>query len=363
MSLVNAHLRTPLAISITIGLFACAAPKKNWLTEPFPSYLPGDADAVVHAPSNSTPGLPSPIALYPARSLTDEPTPVDFESIPLANDLVASAPPPKFSLKRLDLSAGPCPPGSYATRRITWLLELAEAATTVVQIRGVTLPEHGYLDGTHDVPRLDDLVVGRGNAPAVWTTLERTGGRANVTEHVGVYDGESGVASAQSELTASPSALVDGVLYAFRRCSAHCNKKLGERDEAVTLIAPPAVWAGASDETVDHGVEFRAPFTAISTAVRPGSSATLEAVVLDSDVERFKRGLTRFERAWEDKNWTTFSLEVVWPKASAAPSVTLFVSHGGGSPAHLRPDAQPTFPEPEVSPPARCVERNEALGD
>jgi hypothetical protein len=251
----------------------------------------------------------------------------------------------------------------WAPERISWLLDLAAPGPTVVRIGGVTLPEQRYLDGHYDVQSLDNPLAQSGHFPAAWTTLEHTGGRADVVQHFGVYDGDSRVASAQSELTARATPLVDGVLYAFRRCSAHCDGKRGARDQELTLIAPPAVWAGTSDATVDHGIQFRAPFTAISTPVQPGSSATLEVVVLDSDIERFERGLDPFEGAWKEMNWTTFSVEVVWPEASSTPSVTLFVSHGGGPPAHLRPDGQGPYTVPEVLAPAGCSPQNEELGD
>jgi hypothetical protein len=249
--------------------------------------------------------------------------------------------------------------GMSSNERVTWSTDLSARDTQVVRIGNITLPSAKMLDGAHDDYALEPLAA-KAILPAGWTVLtgERAHDGVDVTDFRGSFDTASGRGLATSLAKTRATAIIDGVLYAFRRCVAHCESPIGSssRREEIALIGPPAVWTGSTAEADKQALDRRTPFTRVGAPLEIGSSATLELVAFDGDIARFENGLAPMELPTEqkDKTWTTYSLDVVWPLGNEKPSLNLYVAHSDGDPTTIRPDIASLYNEPEASPPSYC---------
>jgi len=220
----------------------------------------------------------------------------------------------------------------------------------------VTLPARKFLDGFHEIPALNQLPQ-RGIVPSTWVAIKRQphDSAVDVTQMDGFYDAETSSGAARSKAIVHAPAILDEAVFAYRRCVSGCDAG-GERIEELTLIGPPAIWAGSSEESIDHAFDVRTPFTRISVPLRRGSAATLEMVALDDDIDRFKKSLPPLvhEEVGHTNRWTTVSLEIVWSQENESPSLNLFVSHASGEVAWLRTDVDTLLAEPSVSPMSTC---------
>jgi hypothetical protein len=246
-----------------------------------------------------------------------------------------------------------------ANERVTWLTDLGASDTKLVRIGSITLPSAKLLDGAHEEYALGPLAT-KAVLPAGWIVLssQRAHDGVDATAFDGSFDTASGRGQASSLAKVRATAIVDGVLYAFRRCTAHCADPVGSgsRREELTLIGPPAVWTGSTAETSKQALDRRTPFARVTSPLEMGSSATLELVVLDGDIGRFQRDLPPDDMAamQKEKGWTTYSLDVVWPLGTEKPSLNLFVAHSEGNPTNIRPDITTLFAEPAPSSPSHC---------
>jgi hypothetical protein len=367
------------SIGAMLLCLGCGGAKNTSKADPFPdAYLPGARTATPSA-SASASAAPKeeapepvrqankgkkrtfrsrplkPIGSFPARASIGDATSIDFDAIPLATSVDVGTDAAKFVLKRLDLTAH-CPPRSYAPSRITYSLGLFALSSFSMRIGSVTLPARKFLDGFHEIPSLNQLPTS-GLLPSTWVAIKRRPleDGIDVTQLDGFYQAETSNGAARSKAEVRAPAILDERVYAYRKCVSGCDA-VGERTEELTLIGPPAVWAGSSEESIDHAFDVRTPFTRISVPLHRGSAATLEMVAFDDDVDRFKKSLPPLvhEEVGHTNRWTTFSLEIVWSQESASPNLNLFVSHASGEVAWLRPDIDAVFTEPSVSPMSTC---------
>ena len=361
----------------------CGGAKTTSKADPFPdAYLPGAHSAAPSASASASAGAQEetpaplrqvskqkkrtfrsrplkPIGTFPARASTGEAVPIDLEAIPVATSVDVGTEGATFTLKRLDLTPR-CPPRSYAPSRITYSLAFFASSNVSMRIGSVTLPPRKFLDGFHETPALNQLPQ-KGSLPATWVALKRRPleDTIDVTEMDGVYHVETSRGAAESKAEVRVAPILDDGLYAYRRCVSGCDTD-SQRTEELTLIGPPAAWAGSSEESIDHAFDVRTPFTRISVPLRRGSSGTLELVAFDDDVARFKKGLPPlvYAELGSKNRWTTYSLEVVWPAESSSPSLDVFVSHASGEVGWLRNDLSTVFVEPAVSPMSVCFQES-----
>ena len=311
-------------------------------------------------PKPAAPVLPNKLLTFPKRAATGDATAIDFDSLPIAKELPIGYEAAAFSLTRDVLPHG-CPPDEALEESTLDTLRLPSAKRFVLRIGSVTLPSTKLLDGGHFDPALDPILGVKKIMPATWSALApgREADAADVTDFEGTFDSASGRGVARSKSEARATSLVDGVLYAYRRCTEYCvfAPATPARREELTLIGPPAVWIGSSDETSRQALNRRAAFTRITAPLQVGSSATLVLVALDGDVASFAKGTAPVDTTTlgAEKSWTTFTLDLVWSEGSKEPTIQLFVGHTRGDPQTIRPDLASVFLGPETSPPPRCA--------
>jgi hypothetical protein len=138
-----------------------------------------------------------------------------------------------------------------------------------------------------------------------------------------------GMAVAQSAEVVRAVAVLPGKLYAFRRVVA------GEETprEELGIVAPHALWTGASDPLTDPNDNVTSPAHVVRTApMERGSSASL-SVVLDEVSGSTAKPLMRR---------TVVDIDAVWP-AEGEPMLTLFVGSASGTREDLAPKDRRRF--------------------
>ena len=303
-----------------------------------------------------------PLNTFPTRATTETATPVDIDAIPLATAVDIGTDASKFTLRRLDSTPKNCPPKTWPPKRITYSLELHSIWPMLMQVGSVTLPDRSFLDGLHDTPALD-RIPRSGQVPATWASVLRANGgdAVDVTELDGTYDVATSQGLADSKVRVrAPMLGTDTSIYAYRRCSEHCDGAAADRTEELTLIGPPAVWVGSTEESTNHSVDQRASFTRLTVPIHAGSATTLEIIAFDDDVVRFRKGRLPmiFGEVGKENQWTTFSLEIVWPEETTSPSLTAFVSHGSGDTSAIRNDLTSLFVVPGFAFVSGCIGRD-----
>jgi hypothetical protein len=248
---------------------------------------------------------------------------VDYASIPLVEDGPANAGDEgaSFRLGRKNVSLpcrAPHPPRSVLVwAPVNW------TSPGSLRVLDETLPV--VVDEA--IPGPPFVFRSRDRQPfrATWVVLDdarRTAGAAPLGLFEGTFDGQTaGVAKTVAKV--ATSALVPGVLYAYRRCVGGCSSDEadGPRRERVGLIGPRSIWRGSSASTREQpkSSDDLLPFTEVTALVGPGLSASLLIVATGDAVARFRRPLS----TGSDSPIHTFSLEVVWPQAGD-PDATLF---------------------------------------
>jgi len=361
-------MRTMLC-GIAIVLSACAS--DGWKPlQPAPDafigpylYKEKPMRPIARAPKPPKPAarvLPNKLLTYPTRPATGDGMAIDFDALPVAKELPIGYEAAAFSLTRDVLPHG-CPPDEALEESTLDTLRFPSGRPFVLRIGSVTLPSTKLLDGGHFDSALDAVLGVKKIMPATWSALSpgRAADAVDVTDFEGTFDSASGRGVAQSKSEARATAVVDSVLYAYRRCTEYCVFAPGTaaRREELTLIGPPAVWIGSTDETSRQALNRRAPFTRVTAPLQVGSSATLVLVALDGDVASFEKGTAPVDGTTlgAEKSWTTFTVDLVWPEGSKEPTIQLFVGHTRGDPQTIRPDLSSVFLGPETSPPPRCV--------
>ena len=306
--------------------------------------------------------LSKPLNTFPTRASTETATPIDIDSIPLAAAVDTGTDASKFTLRRRDSTPKNCPPKTFPPKRITYSLDLHSIWPMLIQVGPVTLPDRSFLDGLHDTPALD-RIPRSGQVPATWISVLRTKGEdaVDVTEFDGTYDTATSQGLADSKVRVrAPTLATDTSMYAYRRCVEHCDAPAADRAEELTLIGPSAVWVGSTEESTNHSVDHRTAFTRLTVPIHAGSATTLEIVAFDDDVIRFRKGRLPmiFGEVGKENQWTTFSLEIVWPEGMTSPSLTLFVSHGSGDTSALRNDVTSLFVVPGFASVSGCIGRD-----
>jgi hypothetical protein len=174
------------------------------------------------------------------------------------------------------------------------------------------------------------------NAPigvvnAEWTSIDekrRTADDVGITWFEGGTDPADALVTFQikatSKLAGRATALVPGVLYAYRRCVLNCGSREGSaaRVEELGLIGPPSRWVGTSSGVLSKDFSVDEPFTHVRTRVSRGSSANVSIAVTSEDLARFRKDLAP---KTFDAPAVTYSVEVVWPDGRETPQATLFV--------------------------------------
>jgi len=174
--------------------------------------------------------------------------------------------------------------------------------------------------------------------PATWVLLDdarRNADHATFRIYAGTFDGKTD-GRAKSAATVEASAIVPGLVYAYRQCVDGCSGDVadGPRRERVGLIGPPAIWRGTSAPTREQPLENETAlaFSNVTATVGPGLSASLLIVAKGEAVSRFRRPASTAKEALVH----TYSLEIVWPDG-AEPDATLFVGASDKPPAQVNP--------------------------
>ena len=366
--------KTAYGVAMTMAFSACGAvptrepaPPKAAMAPVSTAGAPGDrakpeaADVTQpHARRRFSRGYPR--FAIPPRSGMDEVTPVDWSALPIAHDSSVGTVGAAFTLHRVDLTPS-CRRGDYAEHLGSWAIDLSTALPLVIRIGGTTLPPSEFLDGNHDTDEILGTLMKGQVVAATWSALSpmRSRDHVDVTVFDGSFDPRTGRGAAQSKSSVRAMAVSDDVLYAYRKCVSRCDEPVGspERDDEISLVGPPAVWIGSTAEPAAQHLNRRTPFTRLSAPIHPGSSATLSLTSFDDDIARFKGSFASapFGPSVGDPQWTTFSLEAVWPAESPTPNVNLFVGHAKGDALVLRPDVGSLYDEPSALHPSPCRAR------
>jgi len=230
------------------GEDAPAVPDSIGEIAPAPKTLKEELEAVVAAPLPPSAVQPVPLAVLvdesrraevaqakstpqrihaPSRTRTEQAMPVDYASIALATT-TRTEPYTKgaaFNLVRIDRTPAVCPVGMSPRQKLTWFMPRFSSAPTIVRLGSTLLPPMDVLDGNYENFSLAQLAERPGHT--TWTSVERTGDVAEVTEFAGRYRPDTKQAEATLKTTVQASALSNGVLYAFRKCNAGCGEPLG----------------------------------------------------------------------------------------------------------------------------------------
>ncbi len=301
-----------------------------------PSAAASEAPAEGGVPSDPRVVAPTPAALAkeidgatrtphvagPLRPKDADGVPIDFSSIPETSDRpvavgdLAGA----FSIIRIDRTPKVCPLGLTPRELILWYVPSFWARPVTARIGNRALPPLGGMNGRYADPSLDPLL--RTTQDATWTGIEKHETTANVVRYEGVYDAPTRRARAVAMQSVDAVALVDNVLYAYRRCAAHCDERLGakSREERIVLIGPPASLLGTSDDPLAQASANGLPFSEVSARIVRGSSASLMIMANRDDVASFGGSAVKQSSASATADWTTYTLDIVWPASTDDPS-------------------------------------------
>lgn len=142
-----------------------------------------------------------------------------------------------------------------------------------------------------------------------------------------VWDANGGCeGAATATLEARATALLPGVLYAFRMCRSGCSKDDSERVEELTVIGPSSLWTVRTVEPKAMTERPGGPFSLTSVELRRGSSASLFLHVGWRELAYFI-GLHGKPPYWADaaSNATgqvlSIAVDVVWPEMGPAEAL------------------------------------------
>ncbi len=292
----------------------------------------------------------------PKRSVSKEVTTIDYDAIPILDGKNAR-PDEKAALaftRRRDVTET-CSEG-YGLER--WFVPPSApflGASAHLRVAGahVALVGRELID---DGGVLATSVTLKKPVAFEWTTVDeakRERDRVPIAHADGTFDGSRLVARIDRAGTVDAMAIVPGLVYAFRRCDAHCDAPLTDRDrvEEVTIVGPPALWVGTSASSERQSTADDGAYSDVSASVRPGSSMSLSMLVSRERVAAFRKSDDKSDKSASDDKWIarpeSFSLEVVWP-VGEAPSATFF----RGALGALDQDVE----GPRVAPPsANCL--------
>jgi hypothetical protein len=256
--------------------------------------------AATPAPLELPPPAPPTHIEAPSRPVMSQVEALEYDSVPLLSD---------------------APPGSPLERTF----RIAYAPQDLSVLHGpppwyVQFPTHDAVVrvGGHILPW--DVTWGGSGPPAghaEWYVVDRartTPLSLPLRRYEGEFDGRGTVATSATATRAI--AVVPGVVYMFRRCVADCGNPAA-RQEMVSLVAPPAVWAESSDELVRSNGDEKPAFTVVSAVVHPGSSATLGVIVARDPRHTLVPGVTL-----PGKGALALEVDVVW-EAGEDPELTV----------------------------------------
>jgi hypothetical protein len=291
-------------------------------------------DGNFRRPNNPVAGLP--------RTLMKTSSDVDYASLPLMTEarIDSARDSSGFRLTETRTPSRDCSDGfGYKS----WSLYGLDDLPKVVHVDRFLLPARvigtNILTDSVDLTVLATLTSGRTTAD--WTTLDRRSTTAAVVRLDATYEPASRIATAKRKLTVEPLELINKALYAFRRCTAHCEESLTSpsREEEIELIGPPALWIGSNAGVDRQPLPQGQPFTDISVRISPSKSATLFLAVGREEMASFS------DVSHPDApDITTFSLDVVWTLGQS-PEATLFVGE-----QHAREEDFARPPRPPLSP-------------
>ena len=179
---------------------------------------------------------------------------------------------------------------------------------------------------------------------AMWTTFrpaERSKDHMLLTLYEGTLDENSCKARTLYAWTARATAIVPGIVYAFRSAShpMKLDAAVGDPLEAETMeiIAPGAIWFASSSPSELHASELDAPFTHLEIPVERGRASS---VTIDATIDKLAKfaSMTELE-AWGELlagkdvaaskaplRTASIRIEVVWGAEDSAPTAVLYVS-------------------------------------
>lgn len=132
---------------------------------------------------------------------------------------------------------------------------------------------------------------------------------------------------------ATASALVDGRLYAFRRCTSRCDGADPRRREELVLIGPPARWSATSAGLEEQARPHAGAFSLITIPVSRGSSASA-VLHVEARALAYFLALRGAEPSWAHGERSSlaigealaYSVEIAWPEGAETPEAMLYVS-------------------------------------
>jgi hypothetical protein len=315
--------------------------------------------------------LDGPRLEQPTRATFDRSVAVDYASLPVMHDEeMANAKEGKlFEIVREDKTPRTCPEKHFPRRKITYKIPPFWSFPSVVRVGDAVLPAPSAVDGQFEDPYriLGRLTNDEGAGPhdpesAEWVGYDPGTRDANAID-VMRFEGTFALSHAKASraMKVHAVALIPGVLYGFRRCTAGCGLPLGSpsRKERLEIVAPPADWVGSSAELERQRMTPDQSFTNLSGAVGPGSSTTLTLAVWSDDVARFAQAAKAPDATtWLDAtpSFLSFDVDVVWAQGEA-PSLTAFVGvlQGAASALH-EPTRVGSQPQPDCYPVMRMYD-------
>ncbi|MFO0618924.1 MAG: hypothetical protein U0414_40420 [Polyangiaceae bacterium] len=222
-----------------------------------------------------------------------------------------------------------CGAGMEPRARDAWWLGERAAPRTLVRVEGLAWPFPFLVEHPSRDP--NGVLLAPQAWPAEWTTVPVpvAGNPLEVTTYAGTFDPQSSTGTPESASVVRAAEIVPGEVWAFRRCRAACHLDLGDgaRVEELALIGPQATWMGSAGATPEARLGDAEPFTALSTRVHPGGSASL---MLDYTVESAKGAqrveLSKLDRLEDPFVTVSVMVDVVWPAGEPTPTLTAY--HG-----------------------------------
>jgi len=177
-----------------------------------------------------------------------------------------------------------------------------------------------------------------------WTTFrpaERTKDHMSLSLYEGTLDEKSCKARTLYAWTARATAILPGIVYAFRSAShpMKLDAAVGDPLEAETMeiIAPGAVWFASSSPSELHASEMDAPFTHLEIPVERGRASS---VTIDAAIDKLAKFASMSElEAWgellagkdagsskEPLRTASIRIEIVWGAEDSAPTAVAYVS-------------------------------------
>lgn len=214
---------------------------------------------------------------------------------------------------------------------------LTTKADVLLEVEGGSSARLG--PGDEPLAMSGDPLAGLGGCPSFAHKTVRASGirrgslsasELELMELSGKVDPKTCRGDAKASEWATARALVEGRLYAFRRCLSRCEGDDPRRREELVLVGPPAHWVASSAALDQQTRSHEGAFALVSVPVSRGGSASATMLVEARDLAKFV-GLRGEEPSWSRSSLAlgeslAYTVELSWPEGADQPDAMLYVS-------------------------------------